>query len=387
MWKVRAVLDDRPGAMAALAVSCGERSVNILGLEIFPAADGRVVDELVLHTTGGWTAADVATLCTAAGVSGPSVTACSPQVLEDQPVRYLRAAGAVADRPDLLEDQLCRLLAASPVESSATSHTMVLDDEHALPVRLFRSVPFTDTEVARATELRRLVAGPMPEQAAEAIEVSEAVEVAEDATVATEPGALVVRRGSVRDVDALIAMHDRCSADTVLRRFHAPVPRVSPRLARTLLEPADGLSVVVASGNQVVAAGMLAVGPAGTELGLIVEDRWQRQGLGARLLRRLAEEAADRGESHLVCLVQPDNKAVLSTVRRAGLPAHVSSADGMTRYEIPVARLAGSARGRGRRPVMGHITAPLVSLLHERAELREVYSPADFIDRAVRDGA
>jgi GNAT superfamily N-acetyltransferase len=372
MWKVRAVLEDRPGAMAALAVGCGNRSVNILGVEIFPAADGRVVDELILHTPGGWAASDVAALCTDAGVNAPTVAECSPHVLEDQPVRYLRAAGVVADRPELLEDQLCQLLDAVPVQEPSTSHTMVIDDEHGPQVRLARAVPFTDTEVARATELRRLAAGPVP------------AEVPEQPV---EPTTVVVRRGSVQDADALIAMHDRCSAETLLRRYHAPVPRVSPRLARTLLEPADGLSLVVTSGDQVVAAGLLATGPVGPELGLMVEDRWQRHGLGAKLLRRLAEEAAERGAATVVCLVQPDNKAVLSTVRRAGLRAHVSMVDGMTQYEIPVAALTGSVGRRGRRRVMGEITTPLVSLLHERAELREIYPPADFIDRAVRDGA
>ena len=47
MWKLRALLDDRPGAMAALAVSCGEQAVNIMDLQIFPAPDGRVVDEFI----------------------------------------------------------------------------------------------------------------------------------------------------------------------------------------------------------------------------------------------------------------------------------------------------------------------------------------------------
>jgi hypothetical protein len=31
------------------------------------------------------------------------------------------------------------------------------------------------------------------------------------------------------------------------------------------------------------------------------------------------------------------------------------------------------------------MTEPLVALLHERKELREVYAPADIIDQSVRD--
>ena len=70
LWQVRASLEDRPGTLAALAVSCGEQLVNILGLQIFPAADGRVVDELVLHTPGGWGPREVEQLCAGAGGLG-----------------------------------------------------------------------------------------------------------------------------------------------------------------------------------------------------------------------------------------------------------------------------------------------------------------------------
>ena len=44
LWQVRTLLEDRPGALAALSVGCGDQLVNILGLQIFPAPDGRVVD-------------------------------------------------------------------------------------------------------------------------------------------------------------------------------------------------------------------------------------------------------------------------------------------------------------------------------------------------------
>ena len=48
LWQVRAVVKDRPGAVAALAASFGAAGVNILALEILPTGGGCVVDELVL---------------------------------------------------------------------------------------------------------------------------------------------------------------------------------------------------------------------------------------------------------------------------------------------------------------------------------------------------
>jgi GNAT superfamily N-acetyltransferase len=145
-----------------------------------------------------------------------------------------------------------------------------------------------------------------------------------------------------------------------------------------------------------VAIGMLAPAPAeqddpagSIEAGLMVEDRWQRQGLGARLLHELAVAAAQSGRDEITCLVQPRNDAVLRAVHRAGLHARVSQEDGVTRYRIPVARLAGTVapRRRSNRSAMGEVTTPLVALLHDRRELREVYPPAALIDQAVRGGA
>ena len=72
LWRVRTTLADRPGALAALARHCGERSVNILGLQIFPGVEG-VTDELVLSSPAGWTLAEVAALVESAGGTAVSV--------------------------------------------------------------------------------------------------------------------------------------------------------------------------------------------------------------------------------------------------------------------------------------------------------------------------
>ena len=377
LWQVRTLLEDRPGSLAALSVACGDQLVNILGLQIFPATDGRVVDELVLHTPGGWTAQDIEQLFALAGVDEIVVSECSPHALEDQPTRYLRAAQVVTEEPELLEGQLCRLLGAFPVDGLPGLETLVLDDDAGPVVRLSRRVPFTDTEVARAAELRRLAApapGPAPDPAGEA---------------------WTVRLGTVADATALVAMHERCSSETVCRRYHAPLPRLSPRLARAMLEPTGGLSLVITVGDEIVGMGMLAPDPTsadGTdaEVGLLVEDRWQRQGHGTRLLRALVVEAATRGLRTLTCQVRPDNEAVLPTISRAELHARVSAADGLTVYRVPVDKVVeteAERRRRRNRPAMGDVTTPLVALLHGRRELREVYPPADLIDQAVRGGA
>jgi hypothetical protein len=98
-WIVRGVLQDRPGALAALAFGCSQRRVNILGLQLFPRPDGRVQDELVLQTPEGLGPADIEEICRRAGMEGPSAGFCSAHMLEDQPMRCLRGRGGDRARP------------------------------------------------------------------------------------------------------------------------------------------------------------------------------------------------------------------------------------------------------------------------------------------------
>jgi GNAT superfamily N-acetyltransferase len=278
----------------------------------------------------------------------------------------------VTQDPGLLGEQLCRLLDAAPDDGLPGRDTLVLDDGYAPSLRLSRRVPFTDTEVARAAQMCRLaatVAGTGPDPAA-----------VPRGPLAPEParGEVALRQGTTQDVQALVAMHARCSARTVQRRYHVPMPRLGPRPARRLLAPEGGFSIVLTVDDEIAAIGMLSpdtsgAADSGAEVGLMVEDRWQGRGYGTKVLRALAVEAAGQGFYTLTCWVQPDNDAVPATIRAAGLRALVGSVDGLLEYRIPVRKLRG--------------TSPLVALLHERPELREVYAPAALVDQAVRDGA
>jgi hypothetical protein len=50
------------------------------------------------------------------------------------------------------------------------------------------------------------------------------------------------------------------------------------------------------------------------EMAVLVEDGWQNQGLGSQLLRRVIQEARELGADRAVCMVQPENVAMLRTV-------------------------------------------------------------------------
>jgi GNAT superfamily N-acetyltransferase len=171
------------------------------------------------------------------------------------------------------------------------------------------------------------------------------------------------------------------------------------RHAYALLEPEDGFSVVVTGGSAapdlVVAVGTCARKDDRHETALLVEDGWQRLGVGTRLLQALMREATLHGIGELTMLSHPDNRAVPALLHRSGLRPRVSRDGALSRYAFGLGtarsgprRPARSVRdGRGVPGVDKGLDRSLVELLHRRAELRSVHPVADALDAALRDGA
>ncbi|MGA9745968.1 MAG: GNAT family N-acetyltransferase, partial [Nocardioides sp.] len=303
LWRVRTTLADRPGALAALARRCGESGVNVLGLQIFPGVDG-VIDELVLKAPEGWTLSDVAELVEAAGGSRVSVGACTEHALVDGPTRYLHAVRRVTHGALLVAEALAGLLDAEADLTPSGSDARLTPVQDSLEVEVAghrvevrRTTPFTATEHARATAFAEALAdlherGLVPDQ-------SRGQAVAGEPSVAPA-GEVVVRAATVADTAALMAMHDRCSSETVYRYYGAPLARLDLRLARRMLT-GDGATVVaVAEGHIVGIATVTPVVDGRSEVTLLVEDRWQRRGIGTRLLGTATRQAATDGAVDVV---------------------------------------------------------------------------------------
>ncbi len=154
------------------------------------------------------------------------------------------------------------------------------------------------------------------------------------------------RYATLDDVEAVVALHARCSPDTLRRRFHAPVTSVPERLVRQLVAPRGGWSVLAEQCGGLVGLGCAGpLSPTRLEVGLLVEDAHQGTGVGSRMLRELAGDASARGYRDLVCLAEPDNDSVLPTVRRAGLEGVPSWVDGLLEVVVPLpARRRGLTR-------------------------------------------
>lgn len=346
LWRVRATLADRPGALATLAQHCGTRDVNILALQIFPGVEG-VTDELVLRAPDGWVLSDVAALVEAASGTQVSVGACTEQALVDGPTRYLTAVRQVlhgAERPGTV---LARLLDGLPVETGAPAArlTAVQDSLVVGPaaerVEVRRTTPFTPTEHARAAAFMETVTE-MRERG-----------LAGDATgapPAVVDGPVQVRSATVGDAAGLMSMHDRCSAETVLRHYAAPMARLDPRLARRMLVGGAGALVATAADRVVGIAALAEVADARCEASLLVEDGWQRRGIGTRLLGAAARRAAGQGADALVLRGPADSPAAVAMVFGSGLRARVRlSGDELlvivpTRGLVPLAAVPTAAR-------------------------------------------
>ncbi|MFI5623199.1 GNAT family N-acetyltransferase [Nocardioides sp. NPDC051685] len=122
------------------------------------------------------------------------------------------------------------------------------------------------------------------------------------------------------DLVAFERMWFRLSEETIYRRFHAPIRRLSLKLRRYLVDVdhRDHDALVAVAGGEVIAVARYhrcADEPAAAEVAVLVEDAWQGHGLGVRMLRELACLASRRGIDVLTGDVQSDNLRMLGLVR------------------------------------------------------------------------
>ncbi|MFI9267453.1 GNAT family N-acetyltransferase [Streptomyces werraensis] len=323
LWRMRTTVRDEPGALAALCTALAERRVDILSLQTHPLG-AHTVDEFLLRVPAG---TDLAAAVAAGGGTDTWAERADAHDLVDGPTRMLglaaRTATDAAELPLVLRQLLGRCTirsqpatafgggaAAVPPEGVLENTVIRLRDPEGGVLTVERPyLPFTPTEFARARALVELDArlGPrMPR--------------GRDVLTLSEGGHVSLRRADTADLDAARAMHERCSAETLRRRYHGPVGDAS-RYLNHLLSPRFGrtLAAQTPSGD-VVALGHLLWDGDETEVALIVEDAWQRRGIGAELLSRLVGMAVEAGCAHVYAVTQASNTGMVAAMRGLGLP-------------------------------------------------------------------
>lgn len=124
----------------------------------------------------------------------------------------------------------------------------------------------------------------------------------------------MVRRARPGDAAALADMLARCSPRTRYERFHGVVREIPPGYLRRCLhgEAQEALVAELVTGGRLV--GLASTGPVPSapdvhELGVLVEDRWQRKGIGRLLVEELVAHAAASGVARVrleLCRLRPD---------------------------------------------------------------------------------
>ncbi|MFI6157221.1 GNAT family N-acetyltransferase [Kitasatospora sp. NPDC051170] len=131
---------------------------------------------------------------------------------------------------------------------------------------------------------------------------------------------LLLRPAGPADKAAALAMHGRCSPASLRLRYHGPV-RDADRYLDHLLDARHGHSLAVtAPDGRIVALGHLMWDDGEAELAVLVEDGWQRHGLGTALLRRLAAAARAAGVGTVYAVTHAANTGLIAAMRRLAAP-------------------------------------------------------------------
>ncbi|MFI6862148.1 GNAT family N-acetyltransferase [Streptomyces sp. NPDC050421] len=328
LWRMRTTVRDAPGSLAALCIVLARHRIDILTLQTHPLADG-TVDEFLLRAPATLPAAQLTRAISEAGGSSTWIERADAHDLVDAPTRVLglatRTALDAAELPLALRQLLGRCTIHSlpavsisgratgetaPVEGVLEETVMRLRDPSGGVITVERPyLPFTPTEFARARALVELDARLGPR-----------IPRSEHVLTLPEGNAITVRRADRGDLEAARAMHDRCSEQTLRLRYHGPV-RDADRYLEHLLSPRFGrtLAVQTASGRTVALGHLLWDGDE-TEVALLVEDDWQRRGIGSELLGRLVALAVEAGCESVYAVTQASNTGMVAAMRALSLP-------------------------------------------------------------------
>ncbi|MFG2562131.1 GNAT family N-acetyltransferase [Streptomyces sp. NPDC048496] len=328
LWRMRTTVRDTPGSLAALCIALARHRIDILTLQTHPLTQG-TVDEFLLRAPASLQARQLSRTISAAGGNSTWIERADAHDLVDAPTRILelatRAALDSAELPLALRQLLGRCTIHSlpavsitgratgesaPVEGMLDEAVMRLRDPSGGAITIERPyLPFTPTEFARARALVELDARLGPR-----------VPRSEHVLTLPEGNGITVRRADGSDLAAARAMHNRCSEQTLRLRYHGPV-RDADRYLDHLLSPRFGrtLAVQTASGR-LVALGHLLWDGDETEVALLVEDDWQRRGIGSELLGRLVTLAVEAGCDSVYAVTQASDTGMVAAMRALELP-------------------------------------------------------------------
>jgi len=149
---------------------------------------------------------------------------------------------------------------------------------------------------------------------------------------------VLVRPIRPEDEPKIVELHRKLSERSVRLRYFQPLEldqrTAHERLIRVCFNDYDReLALIVehqgAQGAQILAVGRLSKVPGrrSAEFSLVIDDEWQRRGLGTELLRRLVQIGKDEKVSAITADILPDNLAMQRICKKLGFELERAGTD------------------------------------------------------------
>ena len=322
-WRLRIDVPDRPGGLARLVRALSTLHAYVVGTSVLATGDGIRTIDLAVTVPEKISAQTLLAAAMAAGSNG-HVTEGSLDDDLDLPTRVLDGATELVTNPGsaplaaaaLVEADRFEVTDATEGEDDAAGVLRLqwTPDRHVVLHRDW--APFARAEQTRASALLRLAA---------AIAGSEGdVRALGWVEPVQGDGTVWIRLGRPEDADAVAAMHERCSEQTLYRRYLTGVAEWRDLSLRRLTGGHRGATLVVMSEDgSIIGLGNVFPDEPGddhaAELAVIIEDDYQGRGIGTRLLRHMLELARRLGIQLVVATLLAENAEMLSVLEATGL--------------------------------------------------------------------
>jgi GNAT superfamily N-acetyltransferase len=358
LWQVRTRVRDLPGTLARLASALGGVPGNVVGIDVQGCDTTHVHDDFFVDVPDSVTSAELGEALAAAVEDTEAIYArrAHAQELVDGPSHALTLAGRLVEDPASLPKLVCQLVGGDRVEPrhripKGSDHELVVVAPHSGEIMVVMRdwAPFTVVERARVDRFLACAAG-----------IDRARSSAGHRATLTDGAEVRLRYGTLADAEDVADLLERCSESTQLGRFMSPTAHLPGEWLQRLAAPAGGFAVLAYSETGELigmsqclpdtdhdvlthAAGrptgdgpdtgselVTGAGRAGRhEIGLVVEDTWQRRGVGTLLLRSLMRRARSEGVEEVVSIGLAGHAGAERLFARAGLAPIVRYVDGL----------------------------------------------------------
>lgn len=138
---------------------------------------------------------------------------------------------------------------------------------------------------------------------------------------------IIIRPGTVEDVDLIMAMHDRLSEASLHKRYHRPWRPSRENMAWVCRLHGENGRLLVAElpGRRPRIVGMayyVTANQKTAEAAFLVEDRFQGQGVGKQLVQALAQQAVAQGICFFDAFVLISNRTMIHLLEKTGQLIH-----------------------------------------------------------------